>query len=38
MSSYLKAIDTGCGRGGWLTALEVHMGQVWQANERGKLR
>jgi serine/threonine protein phosphatase 1 len=34
----LKCIDTYCHGGGWLTALEVHTGQVWQANERGELR
>jgi serine/threonine protein phosphatase 1 len=34
----LVCIDTYCHGGGWLTALEVHTGQVWQANERGELR
>lgn len=34
----LKCIDTYCHGGGWLTALEVHTGQVWQASERGQLR
>jgi serine/threonine protein phosphatase 1 len=34
----LKCIDTFCHGGGWLTALEAHTGQVWQANERGLLR
>jgi serine/threonine protein phosphatase 1 len=35
---FLKCIDTGCSRGGWLTALDVESGQVWQANERGQMR
>jgi serine/threonine protein phosphatase 1 len=36
---YLKCIDTGCCyTGGWLTALEVHTGQLWQASRDGKLR
>ena len=34
---YLKCIDTCCYGGGWLTALEVHTGVVWQANREGKL-
>jgi serine/threonine protein phosphatase 1 len=35
---YLKCIDTYCHGGGWLTALEAHTEQVWQANRRGELR
>lgn len=35
---YLKCIDTFCHGGGWLTALEVQTGQIWQANERGEMR
>jgi serine/threonine protein phosphatase 1 len=35
---FLKCIDTNCYRGGWLTALEVRTGQVWQADAAGKLR
>lgn len=35
---YLKCIDTGCCRGGWLTALEVQSGQIWQSNEQGEVR
>jgi serine/threonine protein phosphatase 1 len=31
-------IDTFCYGGGWLTALDVDSGQVWQANERGQVR
>lgn len=35
---HIKCIDTRCYGGGWLTALEVHTGQVWQANLEGRLR
>jgi serine/threonine protein phosphatase 1 len=35
---YLKCIDTYCHGGGWLTALEVESGRVWQADVRGELR
>src|SRR5206468_900209 len=35
---YLKCIDTGCCTGGWLTALEVQSGQIWQVDERAKFR
>jgi len=35
---YLKCIDTYCYGGGWLTALEVGTGQLWQADVKGKLR
>ena len=35
---HLKCIDTCCYGGGWLTALEVYTGEVWQANREGKLR
>ncbi len=35
---YLKCIDTCCYGGGWLTALEVHTGEVWQANRDGEPR
>jgi serine/threonine protein phosphatase 1 len=34
----LKCIDTFCHGGGWLTALEVRTGEVWQTNESGELR
>jgi len=34
----VKCIDTFCHGGGWLTALEVNTGQVWQANQQGELR
>ncbi len=35
---YLKCIDTYCFGGGWLTALDVHNGDVWQFNLEGKAR
>jgi serine/threonine protein phosphatase 1 len=35
---FLKCIDTNCYHGGWLTALEVRTGQLWQTNESGELR
>jgi serine/threonine protein phosphatase 1 len=35
---FLKCIDTNCHRGGWLTALDVDSGQVWQADQQGRLR
>jgi serine/threonine protein phosphatase 1 len=35
---FLVCIDTNCARGGWLTALDVESGTVWQANQRGQLR
>ena len=35
---YLKGIDTYCYGGGWLTALDLVSGQVWQADRDGALR
>ncbi len=35
---YLKCLDTGCCYGGWLTALDVESGAIWQSNQRGELR
>ncbi len=35
---FLLCIDTNCARGGWLTALNVGTGQIWQANRAGQLR
>jgi serine/threonine protein phosphatase 1 len=35
---FLVNIDTYCVRGGWLTALDVGSGRVWQADRRGRLR
>lgn len=36
--AWLKCIDTGCGYGGLLTALDVGSGQVWQVDETGRRR
>lgn len=33
---YLKCIDTWCYGEGWLTALDVDSGQVWQADKNGR--
>jgi serine/threonine protein phosphatase 1 len=35
---FLVLIDTGCSRGGWITALQVANGQMIQANQRGETR
>jgi serine/threonine protein phosphatase 1 len=35
---YLVCIDTYCYGGGWLTALDVQTGEVWQTNLQGELR
>lgn len=35
---HLKCIDTYCYGGGWLTAMDIVSGQVWQANRQGALR
>lgn len=35
---HLVCIDTCCVSGGWLTALDVTTGQVWQARRTGELR
>ncbi len=35
---YLKCIDTRCYGDGWLTALDVDSGQLWQANKKGEMR
>ena len=35
---YLKCIDTQCYAGGWLTALDVCSGYIWQANEQEEVR
>jgi serine/threonine protein phosphatase 1 len=35
---FLMCIDTDCSRGGWLSALDVRTGRVFQANQRGELR
>jgi serine/threonine protein phosphatase 1 len=35
---HLVCIDTYCHGGGWLTALEVNTGEVWQADREGGIR
>jgi serine/threonine protein phosphatase 1 len=35
---YLKCIDTRCYDQGWLTALDVGSGKVWQADKKGERR
>jgi serine/threonine protein phosphatase 1 len=35
---YLKCIDTCCYGQGWLTAMDVNTGQVWQSDKEGRLR
>jgi serine/threonine protein phosphatase 1 len=35
---YLKCVDTHCFGGGWLTALDVESGEVWQTTQSGSLR
>jgi serine/threonine protein phosphatase 1 len=35
---HLIVLDTGCYRGGWLTAMDMATKQVWQADEFGRLR
>jgi serine/threonine protein phosphatase 1 len=35
---FLVCIDTNCHRGGWLTALDVQTGYLWQADQHGRVR
>ncbi len=35
---YLKCIDTCCYGEGWLTAMDVQSGQIWQADKAGRMR
>lgn len=35
---YLKCIDTCCYGSGWLTAMDVESGQLWQADKQGRPR
>lgn len=35
---HLICLDTDCCHGGWLSALDVGSGDVWQANESGRLK
>jgi serine/threonine protein phosphatase 1 len=37
-AEHVLCLDTYCHGGGWLTAMEVNRGKVWQANLLGKLR
>lgn len=37
-SGHLLCIDTYCFGSGWLTALDIASGQLWQANKHGQLR
>lgn len=38
-AGHLICLDSGCGfDGGWLTAMDVSSGVIWQADERGRLR
>ncbi|WP_169975874.1 metallophosphoesterase family protein [Tautonia rosea] len=35
---HVICIDTYCYGGGWLTLMDLHSGQLWQADRRGQLR
>jgi serine/threonine protein phosphatase 1 len=35
---HLKCLDTSCHGGGWLTALDVGTGEVWQVDREGHIR
>lgn len=35
---HLRCIDTYCYGGGWLTALDVHSGELWQVDLRGRVK
>ncbi|HEY0981790.1 MULTISPECIES: metallophosphoesterase family protein [unclassified Schlesneria] len=35
---HLLCLDTGCCRGGWLTAMDVTTRQVWQTSQSGEVR
>ena len=35
--TYLKCIDTCCYGDGCLTAMDVHSGQLWQADKEGRM-
>ena len=35
---YLKCIDTWCYGNGWLTALDIGSGRIWQADKTGRMR
>ena len=35
---HLICVDTYCYGGGWLTAIELHSGQIWQVSKDGEFR
>ncbi len=35
---FLICLDTGVWKGGWLTALDVESGKIWQVSESGVLQ
>lgn len=35
---YLICLDTGVWKGGWLTAMDVESGKIWQVSDSGTLR
>jgi serine/threonine protein phosphatase 1 len=35
---HLRCIDTWCYGNGWLTAMDVHSGKLWQADKSGRMR
>ena len=35
---FLICLDTGVWKGGWLTALDVESGKIWQVDDAGTLR
>lgn len=37
-AGHLICLDTCCWGGGWLTAMDLGSGQLWQANDQGELR
>ena len=37
-AGHLRCIDTFCHGGGWLTAMDVRTGKLWQADRQGRLR
>jgi len=37
-AGHLRCIDTHCYGGGWLTAMEVHSGKIWQVDRDGQPR
>ncbi|MEM8865724.1 MAG: metallophosphoesterase family protein [Planctomycetota bacterium] len=37
-AGHLRCLDTYCHGGGWLTAMDVRTGEIWQADRDGQLR